>query len=216
MDAQKNALLATNATVDALKTQADLRVNPLQDQLQVKDATIEMLREGKFLAEQKLKATEEKTNHIIDTLPLEIARRVREAIDAERLKALAAAEAGLQLGYCGGIINLASLAAQVQVLTFERLDKEEIPEQEYAFRAAAEYLRDIALLFNRENREAAKYMLSLLGPETTSTASHVRTSLSEIMTMATAVDEAAQKAEVSISPEVESLSAVRVFSQKSR
>ncbi len=66
MAAQKTALEATRATVEALKIQSDLRIEPLKETVTSKDGVIQALEaqlsaaaERKALAEDKLKANQE-------------------------------------------------------------------------------------------------------------------------------------------------------------
>src|SRR5216683_1604269 len=69
MSAQKEALEATKATVEALKTQSDLKVEPMKETISSKDAAIQALEaqlsaavERKALAEGKLSASQQHLN----------------------------------------------------------------------------------------------------------------------------------------------------------
>lgn len=209
MAAQKNALDAATSTIEALKTQADLRVEPLKDQIAIKEATIQVLQERKALAEEKLKESEDRTNQIISTLPVEVARNVQAAVEAERLKALTSTVLSLKLGYYLGVMNLASAAIQIQSLTFARLGKENLSEERFAMRASAEYFKNVVLFLNRENGEAGAQILGLIGGGVDPAFAGPAKLLTERLRQIADANQCARESGLAMNEDVASLSSVR-------
>jgi hypothetical protein len=123
--------------------------------IQALEAQLSASVERKALAEEKLKANQERVNQLVAELPSELGRVIQEQINRERLSTLKLASVPLfSLGYYIAVMNLAGRVLQIQSLAFERLERGELSQLEYSLRAAAEYFRDSILFLYRERRAA--------------------------------------------------------------
>ncbi len=173
MDAQKTALEATKATVDALKTQSDLRIEPLKVTINSKDGAIQALEaqlsataERKTLAEEKLRTNQEQWDQLKAQLPSEMNNVIRAEVEKEKASLLrTAGNLFYNAGYYMGLLNLSALTLQIQALAFARVEKENLEGAGFAVRAAAEYMKDSVLFLHRERRIALEQCVNLVsGP----------------------------------------------------
>jgi hypothetical protein len=170
MNAQKEALEATKATVEALKTQSDLKFEPMKETISSKDAAIQALEaqlstavERKTLAEEKMSASQEHLNQLLASLPAEMSRTIQAEVQKERLSTTrAAGTLFFNFGYYLGVMNLSGLILQIQSLTFARLDKENVSPTDYPTRAGVEYMKDSVLFLYRERRVAMERLFGFL------------------------------------------------------
>jgi hypothetical protein len=163
MSAQKTALEATKATVDALKTQSDLKIEPLKETINAKEAQLSAANERKVLAEEQLKAHQEQLNRLIAELPSGLRQIIQTEVDNEREFILrTAGSLFLNFGYYLGVMNLSTLVLQIQSLTFARIDKESPSPLDYAIKASVGYLKDSVLFLHRERRIALERSAELL------------------------------------------------------
>lgn len=163
MSAQKTALEATKATVDALKTQFDLRIEPLKETINAKEAQLSAATERKVLAEEQLKAHQEQLNRLIAELPSGLRQIVQTEVDNERAFILRTVGSLLfNFGYYLGVMNVSALVLQIQSLTFARIDKENSSPLNYAIKASVAYLKDSVLFLHRERRIALERSAELI------------------------------------------------------
>jgi len=215
MAAQKTALEATRATVEALKIQSDLRIEPLKETVTSKDGVIQALEaqlsaaaERKALAEDKLKANQEQLNQLLAELPSEVGRFIRAEVDKERAVTLrTAGTLFYNAGYYVGVLNLGALTLQIQTLGFARLEKENLEAKQSAIRVALEYMRDSVLFLNRERRLALERSIELVGERGIGTSAALLEQLEQLR----AVDKAVLDSGLSMDSEVNALSSMKGF-----
>ncbi len=216
MSAQKEALEATKATVEALKTQSDLKVEPMKETISSKDAAIQALEaqlsaavERKALAEEKLSASQQHLNQLLSSLPAEIRRMIQAEVEEERrLTTRTAGTMFFNFGYYLGVTNLSALALHVQSLVFSRLEKEKLSILDYAIRGAAEYLRDSVLFLYRERRVALGRLVELINlPGEVKTPQAMLDQLDELHS----AEQMARDSGMSMASEVNALSSMQGF-----
>jgi len=216
MNAQKEALEATKATVEALKTQSDLKFEPIKETISSKDAAIQALEaqlsaalERKALAEEKMSATEERLTQRLSSLPDDIRRIVKAEVEEERRFATrTAGTMFFNFGYYLGVTNLSALALQIQSLVFRRLEHENLSTLDYAIRGAAEYLRDSVLFLYRERRVALGRLVELIDLRpAVKTPQAILDQLNEL----NSADQMARDSGMSMASEVDALSSMQGF-----
>jgi hypothetical protein len=215
MEAQKTALEATKATVDALKTQSDLRIEPLKDTINSKDGAIQALEaqlsasvERKTLAEEKLKANQEQWDQLKAQLPTEMNNIIRAEVDREKASVLqAAGNLFYNAGYYMGLLNLSALTLQIQALAFARIEKENLEGAGFAVRAAAEYMKDSVLFLHRERRIALEQCVNLVsGPGIV-----IPAVMLEQLERASAAERAATESGLVMASEIQAISSLQGF-----
>lgn len=212
INALRTALDATQATVKAFETQSDLKIAPLKETINSKDATIQTLEskvsaalERKALAEEKASATQEHLNKVLATLPLEINQRIQEAIQKDRAVMMGTMSAAFSTaGYYMGILNICSLLLQIQVMSYARIEKQGLSDQESALRVAATFLKDIVLFSNRERHRVLERSIALIGLP----ADKLPPAWTEQLNDAVQVDKFVREVGFDLSPEVAALSSL--------
>jgi len=170
ISAQKEALEATKATVAALKTQSDLKLDPIKETISSKDAAIQALEarlsaavERKALAEEKMSASQDRLNQLLASLPAEMSHTIQAEVEAERKRTTrTAGTMFFNFGYYLGVMNLSAVALQIQAITFSRIEKENLPTPDDVIRVGVEYLRDSVLFLYRERRVALERLVGLI------------------------------------------------------
>jgi hypothetical protein len=215
MDAQKTALEATRATVEALKTQSDLRVEPLKETINSKEGTIQALEvqlsasaERKALAEEKLMTNQEQWDRLLAQLPSEVNHFIRAEVDKEKASLLqAAGSLFYNAGYYMGLLNLSALTLQIQALAFARLEKENLEGVGFAVRAAAEYMKDSVLFLHRERRIALEQCVNLVSGPGIVLPAAMLAQLEQAFT----VERVAGESGLVMAPEVQAISSLQGF-----
>jgi len=170
IQALKTALDATQATVKAFETQSDLKVEPLKETINSKDAAIQALEsqvsaalERKTLAEEKLGAAQEHLDKVLSSLPIEINQRIQEALQKDRAVMIGLAGAAFSTaGYYMGVLKMTSLMLQIQVMSYARFENQGLSDQETALKVAATFLKDSILFSNRERHLALVRSMELV------------------------------------------------------
>ena len=213
IQALRTALDATQATVKAFETQSDLKVQPLKETINSKDAAIQALEsqvsaavERKALAEEKLGAAQEHLEKVLSSLPIEMNQRIQEAIQADRALMMGAIGAAFSTaGYYMGVLRATSLVLQIQVMSYARFEGQDLSNQTFSLGVAAEFLKDTILFSNRERHLALERSAELAGL----TKDKLPPEWAEQLKDAAELDALVRQAGFELSPEVAALSSLQ-------